>query len=81
MSEKELLRSTRSRIIERIKKLDDLALLVHMDSLLEPGSEDRWHSLPAKVKASIRTAVGQADNKEFVPEDKVKSVRAQWRGR
>ena len=81
MSEKELLRTTRSRIIERVKELDDLALLVHMDGLLEPGSEGRWDSLPARVKTSIKTAVDQAEQEEFVPDEVVKKVRTQWRSR
>lgn len=80
MSEKELIRTARSRLIERIKKVDDLSLLAHMGGLLEPGSEDWWGSLPAKVKASVRKGVEQADRGEFVPDDEVRRIRAQWRG-
>ncbi|MBS1940117.1 MAG: hypothetical protein JST38_04490 [Bacteroidetes bacterium] len=79
MSEKELLRITRSRLIERLKKVEDLGLLTHMDSLLEPGSEAWWSSLPTKVKASVLTGIEQADKGEFVSDEEVRKVRAQWR--
>lgn len=81
MSEKELLRATRSRLIQRLRKVDDLSLLVHMDGLLEPGSDDWWRSLPAKVKASVRKGIEEADRGEFVPDEEVQRVRAQWRTR
>lgn len=81
MSEKELLRTTRSRLIQRLKAVDDLSLLVHMDGLLEPGSDAWWSSLPAKVKTSVRKGIEQADRGEFVPEEEVRRVRAQWRSR
>lgn len=81
MSEKELLRTTRSRLIERLKKVDDLSLLVHMDGLLEPGSDAWWSSLPAKVKASVQKGIEQADREEFVSDEEVRKARAQWRNR
>ena len=81
MSQKELLRAARSRLIKRIKAIDDVTLLKHMDGLLEPGSEDWWSSLPAKVKASLKQGLAQADRSEFVPDEEVRRVRAQWRKR
>lgn len=81
MSEKELLRITRTRLIERLKRVEDIGLLAHMDSLLEPGSEAWWGSLPAKVRASVQKGIEQADRGEFAPEEEVRKVRAQWRSR
>lgn len=81
MTEKQLLISRRAHLIARIKKVDDVSLIAHIDGLLDPGSEAWWNSLPAKVKKSVEKGLAEADRGEFVPEEEVRKVRAQWRGR
>lgn len=81
MSEIELLRITRTGWIECLRKVEDVGLQTHMDSLLEPGREAWWGSLPPKMRASVRKGIDQANKGGFVPEEEVRKVQAQWRNR
>jgi hypothetical protein len=59
------------KILEKIIRSDDDAMLQEIESLLSLSESDFWGALPIEVKQGINAAKGELDRGEGIPHHQV----------